>query len=279
MFPGSRAPHSVKFGFYFERVARNVSVYSLYNTNGSYYFGSDTASPYDTGYGYSNLLLGSVQAYGEDSTRQVNHARYNQFEWFAQDSWKVNRRLTLDFGVRFQYPGALSSVGHHAWALQRPRTITPEPGGNPALSRRGRRTERRRKPENRRHLPTRARGLFRSRELSREWQSLLRHGAVQESGVSIIPAWPSDRASASAWDVFGNGKTALRGGFGIFYDRAFGVDTDGATSAGVGPISAPPAFQAPVYYNTTSHPTPQRARLPGTRHRLRRPPITKPRHL
>ena len=39
-----------------------------YSTMGTYYFGSDTASPYDTGYPYSNLLLGSVQAYGEDNS-------------------------------------------------------------------------------------------------------------------------------------------------------------------------------------------------------------------
>ena len=74
-------------------------------------------------------------------------------------------------------------------------------------------------------------------------------------------------------DVLGNGKLALRGGFGIFYDRAFGVDTDGATSAGVGPISAPPKFQAPIYYNTTFTTAQQRARLPDSGHRLHRAAI------
>ena len=106
-----KGSHSLKFGYYFERMARNVAVYSLYNTNGSYYFGSDTASPHDTGYGYSNLLIGSVQAYGEDNGRITDHARYNQFEWFAQDSWRFSRRVTLDIGIRFQYPGAYSSAG------------------------------------------------------------------------------------------------------------------------------------------------------------------------
>ena len=61
----------MKVGFYYERMARNVSVYSHVRRTGSYYFGSDTANPIDTGYGYSNLLLGSVQAYGEDNTRFI----------------------------------------------------------------------------------------------------------------------------------------------------------------------------------------------------------------
>jgi hypothetical protein len=48
-----------------------------------------------------------------------------------------------------------------------------------------------------------------------------------------------------AWDALGNGKLALRGGFGIFYSRALNTDLSS------GPISAPPDFQAPVYYNNT----------------------------
>jgi hypothetical protein len=54
-----------------------------------------------------------------------------------------------------------------------------------------------------------------------------------------------------AWDVLGNGKMALRGGFGIFYERALSVGFESAASVGIGPLEAPPKFQAPTYYNST----------------------------
>src|SRR5207253_8270710 len=34
---------------------------------------------------------------------------YNQYEWFAQDTMRVSRRLTLDLGVRFQLPGPVAA--------------------------------------------------------------------------------------------------------------------------------------------------------------------------
>src|SRR5262249_2552217 len=34
------------------------------------------------------------------------------------------------------------------------------------------------------------------------------------------------------------------------YGRPYGVDTIGAVSSGTGPMAAPPAFRAPIYYNT-----------------------------
>lgn len=40
-----KGPHQVKAGFYYERMSRNVSIYSVYNTAGTYYFGSDRAQP------------------------------------------------------------------------------------------------------------------------------------------------------------------------------------------------------------------------------------------
>src|SRR5215469_11653884 len=106
-----KGSHTFKAGFYYERMARNVSVYSVYNTAGTYYFGSDRSNPLDAGYPYANALLGSIFAYGDDNTKLVNHAHYSQFEWYLQDTWKASRRLTLDYGMRFYRVGDLNSQG------------------------------------------------------------------------------------------------------------------------------------------------------------------------
>ncbi len=99
--------HSFKFGYYFEHDARNVSVYSVYNTAGTYYFGSDLGNPVDTGDPFSNAYTGNLYGYGQDNIKQINRSRYKQNEFFIQDNWKATRRLTFDMGVRFQRLGAL----------------------------------------------------------------------------------------------------------------------------------------------------------------------------
>jgi hypothetical protein len=241
-----KGQHSVKFGFYYERVARNVSVYSQYNTNGSYYFGSDTASPYDTGYGYSNALIGSVQAYGEDNSRVVDHVRYNQIEWFAQDSWRVNRRVTLDLGVRFQYPGALSTRGGTLGFFDASQYNASKSGTLlfPAVVNGQNVAE---------NLKTgaiypfaRAGSFDPATYTTSPYSGMVQYHeqAYQNPGLAVGPR------VGFAWDVLGNGKMALRGGFGIFYERALGVGNESAIGVGVGPLEAPPTFQAPTYYNS-----------------------------
>ena len=240
--------HTVKAGFYFEHNSRNVSVFSTYNAAGTYWFGSDTANPYDTGYPFSNMMHGTVQAYGEDNGKLVNHSRYNQVEWFVQDTWKVHRRLTLDLGLRFQRiqptyaKGATLGLfdGKSYDATTSGQLLFPAlvSGQKVALN-----------PK------TGATYLF-ARSTSFDPASyptngLPYSGIVQyDSKFFNTPPVLYGPRLGFAWDVFGKGKTAVRGGFGIFYGRAYGVDTIGATSAGVGPMAAPPAFRAPIYYNT-----------------------------
>lgn len=241
-----KGAHNMKFGFYLEKMARNVSVYSTYNIAGSYYFGSDTANPVDTGYPYSNLASGGFFAYGEDSVKQVNHARYTQADWFLQDSWKVSRRLTLDLGVRFQRQGSLHTAGQTLGMFDT-SVYDPNKAGQPLYPalQNGKKVSI--NPVTGATYPYVLQGTFDPKSFS----------GIPFSGVKsyIGNFWNTPPISVGprvgfAYDLFGNGKTAIRGGFGIFYDRAATVDYIGALGVGTGPLAAPPQFLSPILFNT-----------------------------
>lgn len=92
--------HTLKAGIYPEHWAamkgKNAS-----NFAGNMNFGQDSNDPIDSGYAYSNALLGVLDQYTETSNRFPMYEFITTVEWYVQDTWKVNRKLTIDAGLRF----------------------------------------------------------------------------------------------------------------------------------------------------------------------------------
>lgn len=68
--------------------------------NGQYNFGDNSQNTYSTSYGLANLALGVFTQFNQTQQQWNSLMRFYNLEWFAQDTWKVNRRLALDYGLR-----------------------------------------------------------------------------------------------------------------------------------------------------------------------------------
>ncbi len=90
--------HLIKAGIYMQRARKDQSVYA--QTGGAFDFGDSSTNPYDTGFGFANAAAGVYTAFTQASNYLMGQYRYTNLEMYAQDSWKVTRRLTLDLGLR-----------------------------------------------------------------------------------------------------------------------------------------------------------------------------------
>ena len=96
--------HSFKFGMYYERLLNSEAAGS--NWSGTFSFTNSTSGGWsaaagNTGYPYANALLGNFQSYSEDQFRPHTNIEQDMVQWYGQDQWKLNRRFSLSYGMRF----------------------------------------------------------------------------------------------------------------------------------------------------------------------------------
>jgi len=85
--------------------------------------------PATVGFSYASFLLGAVDN-GFDAVPAVTHMGAHSISWFAQDSWKVNRKFTLEYGLRYDFSTYLKD-GHGYYGIFSPSTPNPNAGDRP----------------------------------------------------------------------------------------------------------------------------------------------------
>jgi len=193
--------HQFKFGFSWLHDYKNQQL--QYNTQGTAIFNSSAFS----GDSYVNFLLGDASTFEQLNYLYGKHWVNNNYGFYFQDNWHIQPRLTLNVGLRFDgLPHAFERYNQFANFVPADYNTSL---GNPVT----------------------AAGTLNPASLTTYNGTPFYLNGIRLAGVDGFPRGNVQNKYNTwqprigfAYDLTGDGKTVVRGGFGMFFERVQGND-------------------------------------------------------
>ncbi|HEV2223739.1 MAG TPA: carboxypeptidase regulatory-like domain-containing protein [Candidatus Acidoferrales bacterium] len=256
--------HTIRTGMNFQYMKKTEN--AVNPTNGSFSFGKKFGNP-----AFANFLLGDASSFSQASRDIIPNLHFPNIEAYVQDDWKVVRNFTLNLGLRYAYFAPpednnqiLDNFSPQAFNPANVPVIDPV-SGNFA-------TGQTVSPQ------TYANGIIIAQNACNP--NLYFKPSVPPFGPTCSPydlrVNPTYNTFAPrvgfAWDIFGDGKTAVRGGFGVYYDRTLnGIEEQNSFAnppfvgnINVFPSSATDIFDGPTAVASTPPTAPASLHVTGT---------------